>query len=92
MYNYVLIVDKTNMYAYYNILKRTVNKVKLDYVLETKNSLPMSISPKFNYKTMSISPKFDYKTIEYLCDTLDYIIVAESNTPITKKTHPELFI
>ena len=82
MYNYVLIVDKTNnMYAYYSILERTVNKDKLDYVLETKNSLPMSISPKF-----------DYKTIEYLCDTLGYIIIAESNTPITKKTHPELFI
>ena len=81
MYNYVLIVDKTNRYAYYSLLERTVNKDKLDYVLETKNSLPMSISPKF-----------DYKTIEYLCDTLDYIIVAESNTPITKKTHPELFI
>ena len=81
MYNYVLIVDKTNRYAYYNLSERTVNKDKLDYVLETKNSLPMSISPKF-----------DYKTIEYLCDTLDYIIVAESNTPITKKTHPELFI
>lgn len=81
MYNYVLIVDKTNRYAYYSLPERTVNKDKLDYVLETKNSLPMSISPKF-----------DYKTIEYLCDTLDYIIVAESNTPITKKTHPELFI
>ena len=81
MYNYVLIVDKTNTYAYYSLLERTVNKDKPDYVLETKNSLPMSISPKF-----------DYKTIEYLCDTLDYIIVAESNTPITKKTHPELFI
>ena len=82
MYNYVLILDKTNTYyAYYRILERTVNKGELDHVLETKNSLPMSISPKFNYKT-----------IEYLCDTLDYIIVAESNTPITKKTHPEVFI
>ena len=81
MYNYVLIVDKTNRYAYYSLPERTVNKDKLDYVLETKNSLPMSISPKF-----------DYKTIKYICDTLDYIIVAESNTPITKKTHPELFI
>ena len=81
MYNYVLIVDKTNTYAYYSMLERTVNKGELDYVLETKNSLSMSISPKFNYKT-----------IEYICDILDYIIVAESNTPITKKTHPELFI
>ena len=81
MYNYVLIVDKTNTYAYYNLLERTVNKDELDHVLETKSSLPMSISPKFNYKT-----------IEYICAVLDYIIVAESNTPITKKTHPELFI
>ena len=81
MYNYVLIKDKTNTYIYYSLPERTVNKDKLDYVLETKNRL-----------LMSISPKFDYKTIECLCDTLDYIIVAESNTPITKKTHPELFI
>ena len=81
MYNYVLIVDKTNTYAYYSLPERTVNKGELDHVLETKNSLHRSISSKF-----------DYKTIKYLCDTLDYIIVAESNTPITKKTHPELFI
>ena len=81
MYNYVIIMRNTNTYAYYNIPERIVNKGELNCVLETKNSLPMSISPKFNYKT-----------IEYLCDTLDYIIVAESNTPITKKTHPELFI
>ena len=81
MYNYVIIVYKTNMYAYYSIPERTVNKGELNHVLETKNSL-----------SMSLSPKFDYKTIRYICDTLDYIIVAESNTPITKKTHPELFI
>ena len=81
MYNYVLIVDKTNRYAYYSILERIVNKGELNCALNAKSC-----------SIMSISPKFDYKTIEYLCDTLDYIIVAESNTPITKKTHPELFI
>ena len=81
MYNYVLIVDKTNTYAYYSILERIVSKGELDCVLKAESC-----------SIMSISPKFDYKTIEYLCDTLDYIIVAESNTPITKKTHPELFI
>ena len=81
MYNYVIIMYNINMYAYYNIPKRIVSKGELNYVLKAKNC-----------SIMSISPKFDYKTIKYLCDTLDYIIVAESNTPITKKTHPELFI
>ena len=81
MYNYVVIMYNINMYAYYNIPERIVNKGELNCVLKAESC-----------SIMSISPKFDYKTIKYLCDTLDYIIVAESNTPITKKTHPELFI
>ena len=81
MYNYVLIMCNINTYAYYNIPERIVNKGELNCVLKAKNC-----------SIMSLSLKFDYKTIEYLCDILGHTIIAESNTPITKKTNPELFI
>ena len=81
MYNYVLIMYDINTYAYYNIPERIVNKGELNCVLKAKNC-----------SIMSLSPKFDYKTIEYLCDILGRTIIAEANTPITKKTHPEVFI
>ena len=81
MYNYVLIMYDINKCAYYNMRKRIVSKGELNRVLKPKSC-----------SIMSLSPKFDYKTIEYLCDVLGYTIIAESNTPITKKTNPELFI
>ena len=81
MYNYVLTMCNINTYAYYNMLKRIVSKGELNCALKAKNC-----------SFMSLSPKFDYKTIEYLCDILGHTIIAEANTPITKKTHPEMFI
>ena len=81
MYNYVIIICNINTYAYYNIPKRIVNKGELNCVLKAKNC-----------SIMSLSPKFDYKTIKYACAILGHTIIAESNTPITKKTNPELFI
>ena len=81
MYNYVLIMCNINTYVYYNIPERIVNKGELNCVLKAKNCL-----------IMSLSPKFDYETIKYACNILGHTIIAESNTPITKKTNPELFI
>ena len=81
MYNYVIIMCSINTYAYYNMPERIVSKGELNCILKAKNC-----------SIMSLSSKFDYKTIEYLCDILGHTIIAESNTPITKKTNPELFI
>ena len=81
MYNYVLTMYSTGVYAYYNIPKRIVSKGELNCVLKAKNC-----------SIMSLSPKFDYETIKYTCNILGHTIIAEANTPITKKTHPELFI
>ena len=81
MYNYVLTMCNINTYAYYNMLKRIVSKGELNCALKAKSCL-----------IMSLSPKFDYKTIKYACNILGHTIIAESNTPITKKTNPELFI
>ena len=81
MYNYVLIMPSINTYAYYNMRKRIVSKGELNCALKAKSC-----------SFMSLSPKFDYKSIKYVCDILGYTIIAESNTPITKKTNPELFI
>ena len=81
MYNYVLIMCSINTYVYYDMPKRIVSKGELDCILKAKNC-----------SIMSLSPKFDYKTIKYVCNILGYTIIAESNTPITKKTHPEVFI
>ena len=81
MYNYVLIMYSTGVYAYYNMPKRIVSKGELNCVLKAKNC-----------SIMALSPKFDYEAIKYVCNILGHTIVAESNTPITKKTHPEIFI
>ena len=81
MYNYVLTMCNINTYAYYNIPKRIVSKGELNYVLKAKSC-----------SIMSLSHKFDYKTIKYTCNILGHTIIAEANTPITKKTHPEVFI
>lgn len=81
MYNYVLTMCNINTYAYYNMLKRIVSKGELNCALKAKSC-----------SIMSLSPKFDYKAIKYVCNILGHTIIAESNTPITKKTNPELFI
>ena len=81
MYNYVLIMYSTGGCAYYNIPKRIVSKGELNCVLEAKNC-----------SIRSLSHKFDYETIKYVCSILGHTIITEANTPITKKTHPELFI
>ena len=81
MYNYVLVIYSTGVYAYYNIPKRIVSKGELNCVLNAKNCSIMSLSHKFNYGA-----------IKYACNILGYTIITEANTPITKKTHPELFI
>ena len=81
MYNYVLTMYSTGVYAYYNMLKRIVSKGELNCALKAKSC-----------SIMSLSPKFDYKTIKYACNILGHTIIAKSNTPITKKTNPELFI
>ena len=81
MYNYVLTMCNVNTYAYYNMLKRIVSKGELNCALKAKSC-----------SIMSLSHKFDYEAIKYVCNILDYTIIAESNTPITKKTNPELFI
>ena len=81
MYNYVLTMWNINTYAYYNIPKRIVSKGELNCVLKAKNC-----------SIMSLSPKFGYEAIKYTCNILGHTIIAEANTTITKKTHPELFI
>ena len=81
MYNYVIIMCNINTYAYYNIPKRIVSKGELNCALKAKNCSIMSLSSKFNYET-----------IKYACNILGHTTIVESNTPITKKTHPELFI
>ena len=81
MYNYVLIMYNINTYIYYNMPKRIVSKGELNCALKAKSC-----------SIMSLSPKFDYKTIKYACNILGHTIIAEANTPITKKTHPEVFI
>ena len=81
MYNYVLVIYSTSVCAYYNIPKRIVSKGELNCVLNAKNC-----------SIMSLSHKFDYETIKYVCNILGHTIITEANTPITKKTHPELFI
>ena len=81
MYNYVLTMCDINTYAYYNMLKRIVSKGELNCALNAKDC-----------SIMSLSHKFDYEAIKDICNILGHTIIAESNTPITKKTHPELFI
>ena len=48
MYNYVLIICSTGVYAYYNIPKRIVSKGKLNCALKAKNCSIMSLSHKFD--------------------------------------------
>ena len=81
MYDYVLVMYGIDTYAYYNMPKRIVSKGELNCALKAKNC-----------SIMSLSSKFDYKTIKYSCAILGHTIIAEANTPITKKTHPEVFI
>ena len=71
----------TGVYAYYNIPKRIVSKGELNCALKAKSC-----------SIRSLSPKFDYETIKHVCNMLDHTIIAEANTSITKKTHPEVFI